>query len=144
MPDWLIWVIIAGGLAAAETLSLDFVLTMCAGGAAAGAVTAAFGAPPVLQVVVALVAAALLLLTVRPVAKRHLTSGPTHRTGTEALVGRQAVTSTEVGPRSGMVRLNGADWTARSIGDGHVYPAGTTVRVLEISGATAVVFEESV
>ena len=71
-------------------------------------------------------------------------SGPTHRTGTEALVGKQAVASTEVGPHSGLVRLNGADWSARSIGEGHVYPAGTTVRVLEISGATAVVVEEPV
>jgi membrane protein implicated in regulation of membrane protease activity len=142
MPAWLIWVIAAGGLAAAETLSLDFVLIMCAGGATAGAVTAAAGGPPVLQVAVALVAAAVLLLLVRPVAKRHLMSGPTHRTGAAALVGRPAVASTEVTPNSGLVRLNGADWSARSIGEGHIYPAGTRLRVLEISGATAVVFEE--
>jgi membrane protein implicated in regulation of membrane protease activity len=142
MPDWLIWIIVAGGLAAAETLSLDFVLLMCAGGAAAGAVAAGAGAPTVIQVAVALVAAAALLLLVRPVAKRHLQSGPTHRTGTDALVGKQAVASTEVGPHSGLVRLNGADWSARSIGEGHVYPAGTSLRVLEISGATAVVVDE--
>ena len=142
MPAWLIWLIAAGGLAAAESLSLDFVLIMCAGGASAGAVTAAAGGPPFLQVTVALIAAAFLLLLVRPVAKRHLTAGPVHRSGTDALIGKHAVTSTEVGPRSGLVRLNGADWSARSIGEGHVYPAGTTVRVLEISGATAVVFEE--
>lgn len=143
MPAWLIWLIAAGGLAAAESLSLDFVLIMCAGGASAGAVTAAVGAPPIAQIAVALVAAAILLLLVRPVARRHLMAGPTHRSGTEALIGKRAVTSTEVGPHSGLVRLNGADWSARSIGDGHVYPAGTTVRVLEISGATAVVFEEA-
>jgi membrane protein implicated in regulation of membrane protease activity len=142
VPAWLIWLIAAGGLAAAETVSLDFVLVMCAGGAAAGAVAAAGGGPPFLQVVVALLATALLLLVVRPVAKRHLLAGPTHRTGSDALVGKRAVTSTEVGPHSGLVRLNGADWSARSIGEGHVYPAGTSVRVLEISGATAVVFEE--
>jgi membrane protein implicated in regulation of membrane protease activity len=144
MPDWLIWVIAAGGLAAAETLSLDFVLIMCAGGAGAGAVAAAAGAPPVVQVVVALAAAAVLLLLVRPVARRHLLNGPTHRSGAAALVGKPAVASTEVGPHGGLVRLNGADWSARSIGEGHVYPAGTALRVLEISGATAVVFEESV
>src|ERR1700712_803423 len=143
MPEWLIWVIAAGALAAAESVSLDFVLVMCAGGAAAGGVTAAVGGPPVLQVAVALVVAAALLLLVRPIARRHFLSGPTHRSGTAGLVGKSAVTSTEVGPHSGLVRLNGADWSARSIGDGHVYPAGTTVRVLEISGATAVVFEDS-
>jgi membrane protein implicated in regulation of membrane protease activity len=142
MPDWLIWLIAAGALAAGETLSLDFVLVMCAGGAAAGAVTAAAGAPPFVQVLVALIATAALLLLVRPVAKRHLLSGPTHRSGVEGLIGKRAVASTEVGPNSGLVRLNGADWSARSMGDGHVYPAGTQLRVAEISGATAVVYEE--
>ena len=58
MPDWLIWVIVAGGLAAAETLSLDFVLRHVRRWGAAGAVAAALGAPAVLQVAVALVAAA--------------------------------------------------------------------------------------
>jgi membrane protein implicated in regulation of membrane protease activity len=143
MPAWLIWLIAAAGLAAAESLSLDFVLIMCAGGAGAGGVAAALGAPLPAQLGVAVLVAALLLLVVRPVAKRHMTSGPTHRTGADALVGKSAVTSTEVGPRSGMVRLNGADWSARSIGEGHVYPCGTQVRVMEISGATAVVYEEN-
>jgi membrane protein implicated in regulation of membrane protease activity len=142
VPEWLIWLIAAGVLAGAETLSLNFVLIMCAGGAAAGAVTAAAGGPAALQVVVAIATACVLLLFIRPVAARHLLSGPTHVSGTAALVGKRAVVSTEVGPRSGLVRLNGQDWSARSVGEGHVYPPGTHVRVVEISGATAVVFEE--
>jgi membrane protein implicated in regulation of membrane protease activity len=142
MPAWLIWLIAAGLLAGAETLSLNFVLIMCAGGAAAGGITAAAGGPAVLQVVVTIVTAVVLLLFIRPVAARHLNTGPTHVSGTAALVGKRAVVSTEVGPSSGLVRLNGQDWSARSMGEGQVYPPGTEVRVVEISGATAIVFEE--
>jgi membrane protein implicated in regulation of membrane protease activity len=142
VPVWLIWLIAAGVLAGAETLSLNFVLIMCAGGAAAGSITAGFGAPATVQVLVSLASAIALLLFIRPIATRHITAGTTHQTGTAALIGREAVVSSEVGPSSGLIRLNGQDWSARSIGDGHVYPAGTCVRVLEISGATAIVHEE--
>ena len=72
MPAWLIWVIAAGVLTGAETLSMDFVLVMCAGGAAAGALAAAAGAPAVVQVLVAAFVAIGLLAFVRPVARRHL------------------------------------------------------------------------
>jgi membrane protein implicated in regulation of membrane protease activity len=142
MPEWLVWLIAAAGLAAAESLSLNFVLIMCAGGAAAAGVSAAIGVPVIVQALVAILVAAVLLAVVRPVATRHLRDTPLHATGTAALVGKAAVTCTEVGPASGLVRLNGQDWSARSIGEGHVYPAGTSVRVLEISGATAVVIDE--
>ena len=142
MPAWLIWLIAAGALASAESLSLDFVLIMCAGGAGAASITAAAGSPAELQFGVAIAAALALLLFVRPIAKRHLTSGPEHQTGSAALVGKKAVVLSEVDGHGGRVRLNGQEWSARSFDGGEVYPAGTTVRVLQISGATAVVFEE--
>jgi membrane protein implicated in regulation of membrane protease activity len=138
----LIWVIAAGALAAAETLSLDFVLIMCSGGAAAGALTAAAGGPAALQVVVAIVVTAVLLGIVRPIAKRHLVGIGTHQTGTAALVGKQAIVLNSVDEHDGRVRLNGAEWSARSYDHTQQLPAGTTVRVMEIDGATAVVWKE--
>jgi membrane protein implicated in regulation of membrane protease activity len=142
VPVWLIWVIAAGAFAAAETMSLDLVLIMCAGGAAAGGITAGAGAPPAIQVVVALVVATLLLAFVRPVARRHLVGIGTHQTGSAALVGKQAVVLAEVDAHDGRVRLNGAEWSARSYDQTQQLPAGTTVRVMEIDGATAVVWKE--
>ena len=142
MPSWLIWLIAAGGLAAAETLSLDLVLIMLAGGAGAGALTAAVGGPPWLQWVVAIAGALALLGVVRPVARRHMLSGDATVTGTAALVGKTAVALTEIDEHDGRVRLNGAEWSARTYQRGHIVPVGTTVRVLEITGATAVVWEE--
>ena len=134
--------IAAAVLAGAETLSLDLVLIMCAGGAAGGAVTAALGGGAILQIVVAIVVSALLLGFVRPIAKRHLVGIGTHQTGSAALVGKQAVVLRAVDAHDGRVRLNGAEWSARSYDQTQTLPVGETVRVMEIDGATAVVWKE--
>lgn len=140
MPAWLIWLIIAAVLAGAEMASLDLVLIMLAGGGAAAAAVAPF-APPAVQVAVAVAASAALLVTARPVAKRHLTAGPDHVTGAAALVGKQAVVLEQVDAHGGYVRLNGGRWSARAYDQRQVIAAGELVSVMEIDGATAVVYE---
>jgi len=142
MPDWLIWVIIAGVLAAAEAASLTFVLIMFAGGALAAAVTAGVGGNVLLQCIVATVATIALLGGVRPVAKRHLLPGAGMTTGSDALVGQEAIVLSEVTAHDGRVRLNGGEWSAKSYDESQVLPAGTVVRVMRIRGATAEVLHE--
>jgi len=142
MPDWLLWLIAAGVLAIAEISTLTLVLLMAAGGAAAGALTAAAGGPLLAQVIVAIVATAALLGVVRPTAQRHLLPSGKARTGVDALVGMQAVVLSKVGRDEGLVRLNGAEWSAVSYDPERTLPSGTVVRVVEIHGATALVMEE--
>jgi len=142
MADWLIWLIIAGVLTAAEAASMTFVLIMFAGGALAASITGALGGGVLLQCIVAVVATIALLGGVRPVARRHLAPGPGTTTGPEALVGQQAIVLSEVTARDGRVRLNGGEWSARSYDEKQVLPAGAVVRVMAISGATAVVLHE--
>lgn len=142
MADWLVWLIVAGILAAAEATSLTFVLVMFAGGALAGSITAAIGAPVLLQVIVAIVATVALMVGVRPVARRHLTSAPESTTGSDALVGQEAIVLSEVTAHDGRVRLNGSEWSARAYDQQQVVAAGTVVRVMNITGATAVVLHE--
>src|SRR4051812_27746341 len=100
--------IAAGVLAGAEAVSGTFVLLMIAGGAGAAAVAAAFGAPVGVEVTVAILGTLLLLWLVRPIAVRHLNPGPAAITGTDALVGREAVVLREVTRDGGRVRLRGA------------------------------------
>jgi membrane protein implicated in regulation of membrane protease activity len=138
----LLWLILAGGLAAAETLSTAFVLIMAAGGAGAAAVVAALGANVFVQVVVAIAGTLALLALVRPVALRHLNPGPPAITGSDALVGREAVVLTDVTRDGGRVRLNGAEWSARAADARQPLPPGTRVTVLAIEGATAVVYHD--
>jgi membrane protein implicated in regulation of membrane protease activity len=142
MPAWLIWLIIAGVLAAAETLSLDLVLIMLAGGAAAAAIAAAAGAPAAVQIAVAAAAALGLLFGVRPVARKHLQGPGAVAMNADALVGMRATVLHDVDASGGRVSLNGGEWSARAFDTTQRIPAGTTVRVMEISGATAVVWEE--
>lgn len=142
MPDWLIWLIAAGVFAAAEATSLTFVLLMFSGGALAGSITAAAGGAVLLQFIVAIVATVALMLGVRPIAKKHLLNTNATVTGSDALVGQEAVVLRQVDARDGRVRLNGAEWSARAYDPKQTLPAGTVVRVMKITGATAVVLHE--
>ena len=143
MQAWLIWLILAAVLAGAEILSLDLVLIMCAGGAAAGGISAAAGLPPAAQVAIAIAGALALLLFLRPVAKRHLTGSGTARTGIDALIGAQAIVTSKVDARDGRVRLGGSEWSAKAYDSSQVIPVGSSVQVIEISGATAIVWDSS-
>ncbi len=142
MPAWLIWLLAAGVLAIAEALSLDLVLIMLAVAALATAGAAALGAGAVLQVGVFAVVSLGLVAVARPLAKRRLTlpPGSGQRTGIEALKGRNAVVVRTVDQHGGRVKLAGEEWSAQSYDPLQVLPIGATVQVMEIRGATAVVW----
>ena len=136
---WLWWLGAALVLAIAEELSLGLVLLMFSGGALAAAIAAGLHAPVVVQVIVAVVVSGLLLFTLRPWLLRHLRRRQRLvETNVHALVGRHAVTVTEVGGNGGRVKIGGEVWTARAR-SGEPIATGTPVRVTRIDGATAVV-----
>jgi membrane protein implicated in regulation of membrane protease activity len=80
------------------------------------------------------------LVVLRPVARRQMQQVRLQRFGTDALVGRTAVVLKDVSGHDGMVRIGGEEWTARSLDEAQVIPAGVTVNVLQIEGATAIVY----
>jgi membrane protein implicated in regulation of membrane protease activity len=139
VPDWVIWAIVAGALAAGEMLTLSFFLGPLALAAAAAAVVAVLGGGIALQLLVFIAAALASLLFLRPVVRRHLRTSPALRTGTAALVGGSAVVLSRVDADGGQVRIGGEVWSARAYDDGGVYDEGRRVTVLEIQGATALV-----
>ena len=142
MDAWVWWAVAALLLAAAELLTVDLIFLMLAGGAAGGAVTALLGGGVPLQFGVFAIVSVLLLAVVRPVATRHLKSTPATRTGTAALVGTVGVVIEPVGTDSaGRIKLGGEIWSARSYDEHSQLPAGTSVYVIEIQGATALVAE---
>jgi membrane protein implicated in regulation of membrane protease activity len=143
VADWLIWLIAAGALVVAETLSLGLVLIMFAGGALVAGGVAALGLGVGLQVLVFAIAAVGLLLVVRPIARRHLeNTKELSRTGIEALVGRTATVLRTVDAQQGRVKIGGDEWSAQSYDATQVLEVGRTVRVMEINGVTAVVWGE--
>jgi membrane protein implicated in regulation of membrane protease activity len=139
MPEWVWWLIAAGVLGLAELHTLTLMLGMLAVAALPAALVALLGGPASLQVLTFAIAAALLLLVIRPIAARHRHAPATLRTGTAALIGRRGTAVSDVDAGQGLVRIGGEVWSARTYTDGVVVPAGASVDVIEIDGATAVV-----
>lgn len=143
MAAWAIWLIAAGLLAIAEMLSLDFMLIMLAGGAGVGAVAASIGLPVPIQALVFAIVSIGLVVLVRPVAKRHLMAS-THagKSPMDHLIGTNAIVTSTVDAQQGRVKIGGNEWSAAAYDPAQILEAGQTVQVMEIRGATAVVWGE--
>lgn len=138
----LVWLVAGILLAAAEALSGNLFLIMLAGGALVTAgVSAVTDAPLWVDGVVFAVTSLTLLLLVRPMLMRRFATPPPTPTNVDALTGKQALVLEEVAQHAGQVRLGGEVWTARPLDTTEVYPPGTTVTVMKIDGATAVVWK---
>jgi membrane protein implicated in regulation of membrane protease activity len=109
--------------------------------AGAAALASLVGAGGVGSTIVFIVGSLLSLAFLRPVARRHVRLPAISRTGTDALVGRKALVTRRVDVHGGRVRIGGEEWSARSYLDGQVLDEGTTVDVIQIEGATALVAE---
>lgn len=140
MDPWVAWVVAALVLGVLELITGGTLfLAMVAGGALAGAVTAAVTDNTFAPWAVFAVVSVGLIVAVRPVAARHLRQPAQLRSGVDRLVGLDAVVTEDVSGAGGRVKLNGEIWSARSFDTAASFPAGTTVVVLEIEGATALV-----
>ena len=141
MEDWLLWLIVAVIFGVGEIATLGFFLAPFAGGAAVAAVVSAAGLPFVGSLAVFLVVSIVLLTALRPLARSHRRMPPKLRTGTAALVGKEAMVLERIANDEGVgcVRIDGEVWTARSFMNEETYEAGTRVQVVEIRGATALV-----
>jgi membrane protein implicated in regulation of membrane protease activity len=139
MPAWVVWLVVAAALGIAEVTTLTLALGLMALGALTAGLTAAIGLPVAIQLVAFGATSVAGLGVLRPIAARHLRQPPLLRSGTAALVGREALALTEVSRHSGLVRIGGEEWSARPYDPGVVIPEGVDVDVLAIEGATALV-----
>jgi membrane protein implicated in regulation of membrane protease activity len=140
MGSWIIWLIVAAVLGTIEiaTTTLAFGLLGAAALVAAGA--GFLGGDPAVQFGAFVIASAAGLGIARPFAMRHIRHPPLLRTGTAALVGRTGYVLEEVSEHGGRVRIGGEEWSARPYDETLVIPAGTKVDVLQIEGASALVY----
>jgi len=141
MDDWVWWMIAAGVFAIGEIATLGFFLGPIAIAAVTAAIVALVGGGLAAQWIVFIAVSLASLLVLRPIARRHLRTPSQLRTGTAALVGRQAVVLERVDRDGGQVKLAGEVWSARSYDDDETFEPGKRVEVLKIDGATALVAE---
>lgn len=137
---WLAWLILAVLLGVGEAFSLTLVFGIFSVAALLATVVAGFEAPIYFQILTFAGASLLGMLVIRPVARRHALRPALTRDGTDALVGRSALVLEEVTADHGLIKLSGEDWTARPLDEQLRIPVGATVDVMEIQGATAIVY----
>jgi len=140
MHSWIVWLIVAAVLGVAELLTTTLAFGLIAVAAAAAAVVGAFHLSFALQLVAFAVTAGAGLGFVRPIAIKHIKQPPALRTGVAALVGRSGIVLEEVTEHSGRVRIDGEEWSSRPYDESLVIPVGTKVDIMQIKGATALVY----
>ena len=137
---WVAWLIAAVALGVAEFFTLTLAFGLLAAAALVAAIVAGVGASVLAQVLAFAITAGVGLLIVRPIARRQMTHPPVVREGSYALAGKRAVVLEEVTGTQGLIKLAGEVWSARALDEDQVIPAGTPVDVMEINGATAIVY----
>jgi membrane protein implicated in regulation of membrane protease activity len=141
MPAWAIWAIVAVFLAIGEIFTPGlFFLGPIALAALAATVVAALGGDIWIQIVVFGVGSFAAVGLLRPIARRHLTMPRAIRTGAAALEGAKAIVLQRVDSRGGRVKIGGEEWSARSYMPEEEFDVGTEVEVVQIQGATALVY----
>jgi membrane protein implicated in regulation of membrane protease activity len=141
MPDWLIWAIAAVLLAVGEIFTPGlFFLGPIALAALASTVVAALGAGIWIQIIVFGVGSVAAVGLLRPIARAHLNMPRAIRTGAAALEGAKAIVLQPVDSRGGRVKIGGEEWSARSYMPDEEFDVGTEVEVVQIQGATALVY----
>jgi membrane protein implicated in regulation of membrane protease activity len=138
--SWLAWLVAAAALGVTEFFTLTLAFGLLAAAAVVAAVVAGLGLPLLVQVLAFAITGATGLLVVRPIAWRHMAHPPLVSEGSDALIGKMAVVMEEVTAARGLIKLSGEEWSARTLDEHHVIPAGALVDVMEIEGATAIVY----
>ncbi|GAB2977287.1 NfeD family protein [Nocardioides montaniterrae] len=132
---WEVWLGVAILLLIGEMVTLDLIMAMLAVGAIAGMTAAILSGSWIVQGIVAAVVAVAMLAVVRPSLARRLQRGADIRMGNDRLIGMRGEVREPIGPlQVGRVAMDGEVWSASADAD---IPAGATVEVIEIRGATA-------
>jgi membrane protein implicated in regulation of membrane protease activity len=138
-----VWLVVAVVLGIAELFTGTLVLLMLAAGALAAAGTAALGGALWAEGLMFALVSALALVVVRPALKRHIDfSGADTVIGLPAIEGSSALVLERVDDDHGLVKIEGEMWRARSFDGTQAYEPGERVRVIELKGATALVWRD--
>jgi membrane protein implicated in regulation of membrane protease activity len=138
-----VWLVLAVVLAVAEGLTTTFVLLMFAAGALAAAGGAALGAGLWLQVLLFAGVSLAALVGVRPALRRRmdLRHGESAM-GMAAIEGSEALVIEDIDENRGQIKIDGEIWNARPFDAQQSFVKGTRVRVIEVKGATALVWRD--
>ena len=134
---WAFWLVVMLLLLGIEMLSLDLWFAMLAGGALVATFTALADAEFWLQLIVFSAVSLILMLTLRPFAMRMLRNRTSDgRSNVDRLINSHAVVVERVTHHTGLIRVHGDTWTARTTLAQGIAP-GEHVVIDRVQGATA-------
>jgi membrane protein implicated in regulation of membrane protease activity len=141
MPAWVVWAVVAVLLAVGEIFTPGlFFLGPIAVAAVAAMLTAVLGGPVWAQILAFGLGSFAAVGVLRPIARAHLKMPFAIRTGAAALEGAKAIVLQRVDGRGGLVKIGGEEWSARSYMSDEAFDVGAEVEVVQIEGATALVY----
>ena len=140
MTMMIIWLVVLIIAVVVEVLTLGLTTIWFAGGALTAIVATLLHAPVAIQVVLFFIVSLLLLFFTRPVAVKYFNKDRV-KTNVESLIGRQAIVISEINNIQGIgqVTVGGQQWSARSVSNNIIIPAGAVVNVLSINGVKLIV-----
>src|SRR5437870_4286 len=116
---------------------------MFAAGAVAAAGVAAGGLPLWVQVLAFAGVATATLAGVRPRLQRHLHQGvEATPMGVQAIEGSEGLVLEDIDLDHGVIKIEGEIWNARPYDATQTFEKGARVRVIEVKGATALVWRD--
>lgn len=135
-----IWLALLVMLILAEAATVQLTTIWFAGGALVSLLLAAFGVDNILIQIIAFLAVSIIsLIATRPLVKKYV-SKKTQPTNADRCIGENAVVTQEINnlEATGMVKVNGIEWTARSA-SGALIKENSTVTVKQIDGVKLIV-----
>lgn len=130
---WLAVVVLA---IVVEAITTDLIAIWIMPAALVSMILAIVDAPLWIQIVVFIVLVAAFLALSKTFLRKYLQKRPTEITNAESLLGQTAIVTETLNnlSQSGAVRINGLEWSARSISDDSVIEKGSLVVIREIRG----------
>lgn len=138
------WLAIGIALGAAEAFTTTLVLVMFAAGAFAAAVGAALGLPVWAQLIVFGAVSAAALGGLRPLIQRRRSGRrhPSDGIGLASIESASGLVLERVDQDHGLIKIDGELWLARPYDATQIFEPGERVHVIEIKGATALVWRD--
>ncbi len=136
----MIWLIILIICLVIEFIRIELIGACAAAGALAGLVANLFGLNSILQIIIAIAVAGFLFVVVRPVGMKYVMRARREKEIME-LEGCDAIVTCRIdnASRSGVVRIGGRNWAARSNRPNAVINEGEVVTVITMRGDVAYV-----
>lgn len=139
MMVW-IWIALLAAFVIVEAATAQLLTIWFAAGSLAALITTFITDSILVQVIVFVVVSAIALAITRPLVKK-MTKNQKQPTNADMYIGKEAIVTEDINniDATGLVKVGGTVWTARTEVDNYTIPEGSHVTVIKIEGVKLIV-----